>query len=87
MRVLDMVRDPVSGRWSLGTGVVVGGMSLSLPGLAQAATTTAPDFSTLTSSIDFSTAITAIMAAGAALIVVAIARYGVRAVISMFRGA
>ncbi len=44
-----------------------------------------PDFSTLTAAVDFSSAVTAVMAVGAAVAIVYIAMRGVRAVLSAIR--
>lgn len=55
--------------------------------MASFAVTTAPDFSTLTSQIDMSTTITAIMAIGVACMGLLIAIKGVKNVWKMFKGA
>lgn len=54
---------------------------------APAAFAAGPDFSTLTASIDFSTATTAILAIGAALAIAYIAVKGVCLVLGALRGA
>lgn len=55
-------------------GAVVVGSVAFLPGMAMAAT--GPDFSTLTSSVDFSTVVTGVMAVAAALVGVLVAKRG-----------
>lgn len=54
---------------------------------APAAFAAGPDFSTLTASIDFSTAVTAILGIGAALAIAYIAMKGVRLVLGALRSA
>lgn len=54
---------------------------------AQTATNTGPDFSTLTSQIDLSTTITAIMAIGVSAMGLLLAIKGVKIVWRMFKGA
>ena len=54
---------------------------------AQAAGTTAPDFTTLTSSIDMSTVSTAVLAVAAVMVGVYIAIKGAKIVLRMVRSA
>lgn len=62
-------------------------VALVLSPLASFAASAAPDFSTLTSQIDMSTTITAIMAIGVACMGLLIAIKGVKSVWKMFKGA
>lgn len=64
--------------------VAVGGIAAAPFALAQ---TTPPDFSTLTSSIDFSTVITGVMAVAAVMVGVYVAIKGAKIVLQMVRGA
>lgn len=61
---------------------VLGGLAL----VASSSYAVGPDLSTLTAAIDFSTVTTAVLGAGAALIVVYIAWKGAKLVISAVRG-
>lgn len=61
-------------------------VSLITPAISFAATT-GPDFSTLTSQIDLSTTITAIMAIGVSAMGLLLAIKGVKIVWRMFKGA
>jgi hypothetical protein len=62
------------------------GAVASLFGMVGAAHAAPPDFSTLTTAVDFSTVVTAIMAVAAALVVVYVAWKGAKMVISAVRG-
>ncbi|MBK1889965.1 hypothetical protein Undi14_07935 [Undibacterium sp. 14-3-2] len=59
--------------------------AIAVSGSAMAAGT-GPDFSTLTSAVDFSTVITAIMAISATLMGVYIAIKGAKTVVGMIKG-
>ena len=62
-------------------------LCLSALGVPAFAAGTGPDLSPLTSSIDFSTVVTAIMAVAAAIIVVHIAWKGAKMVLAAVKGA
>lgn len=66
-----------------GTALISGAL-LTPVAFAQA---TPPDFSTLTSSIDFSTVITGVMAVAAVMVGVYVAIKGAKIVLQMVRGA
>lgn len=70
-------------RNALKLAVVPASLVASAPAFAAA---TGPDFTTLTSAIDVSTTITAILAVGALMVGVALAVMGVRKIISMSKG-
>lgn len=67
-------------------GAAVTGIVQAPAALAQAKATP-PDFSTLTSAIDLSTVITAVMAVGAVMVGVYVAIKGAKIVLQMVRGA
>ncbi|RQR33868.1 hypothetical protein DIE23_14070 [Burkholderia sp. Bp9143] len=68
------------------TGLVIAGGILAATANAQAATT-APDFSTLTSTIDMSTVVTAVLAVAGVMVGVYVAIKGARIVLRMVKGA
>lgn len=65
-------------------GAGLSGVILAPAAFAQA---TPPDFSTLTTAIDLSTVITAVMAVGAVMVGVYVAIKGAKIVLQMVRGA
>lgn len=62
--------------------LVVGGLA-TVPVFAQA---TAPDFTTLTTSVDFSTVATGVLAIAALMVVPKVAAWGAKKVIGFIRG-
>lgn len=92
-KVLDMVKNKDE-QWELGTGLTttakavaavsaaVGTMAVSASAFAAG---TGPDFTTLSGSVDFSTAVTAVMAVAAAVVTVLIAVRGAKFVLAMVR--
>ena len=66
----------------IGPAVAAGTLLVPFPAHAEA-----PDFSQLTSGVDFSSVITAVMAVGVVLMGVYVAIKGARIVLSMVRGA
>lgn len=71
---------------SFGTRIGVAVASVASAPLAMAQTTP-PDFSELTSSIDFSTVITGVMSVAAVMVGVYVAIKGAKIVLQMVRGA
>jgi hypothetical protein len=63
----------------------LGAAALSASVLANA-TGTGPDFTSLTSSVDFSTVITAVLAIGAVIMLPKVAVWGTRKVLAMVKG-
>jgi hypothetical protein len=90
---LDFTKNK-AGVWEMGTGLTttmkavsavtaaVGTMAVSIPAFAAG---TGPDFTTLSSAVDFSTAVTAVMAVAAAVVTVLIAVRGAKFVLAMVR--
>ncbi|CAB3762444.1 hypothetical protein [Paraburkholderia humisilvae] len=66
----------------VGAAVVTGGVAVA----ANAQTSTAPDFSQITSSVDFSTVITAIMAVATVMVGVYVAWRGAKFALRAVRG-
>ncbi len=67
--------------------VLFSALALCLSALGVPAFAAGPDLSSLTSSIDFSTVVTAILAVAAAIIVVHIAWKGAKMVLAAVKGA
>ena len=66
---------------ALGTALLV------LPASAMAQTATGPDYSTLTSAVDFDSTITAVLAIGALAVGLALVTVGIRKILRMVRSA